>query len=87
MHSAWRSGNRKCISAGASVPDASWKIMRTPSTVSSCPVRVMSTFGTIRLTVPVEVVWPSPAPMPPRGPRGSAAPYMYPARRAIAVPA
>ena len=47
----------------------------------------MVTVGSISVTVPVEVVWPSPAPTPPFGPRGNAAPYMYPARRAIAVPA
>ena len=87
MHSARRSGNRKCISAGASVFGASWNTMWMPSTVSSWPVRVMSTVGGISVTVPVEVVWPSPAPTCPAGPLGSSAPYMYVARRVIAPPA
>ena len=55
MHSARWSGKRKFISAGASVPGVSWKTIRTPSTVSSWPVWVMSTVGGIRVTVPVEV--------------------------------
>ena len=64
------------ISAGASVPGAIWKTIRTPSTVSSCPVVVMSSVGAIRVTVPVDVVCPRPAPTWPCGPRASAAPYM-----------
>ena len=47
----------------------------------------MVTVGSISVMVPLEVVWPRPAPTPPLGPRDSAAPYMYPARRPIAVPA
>ena len=35
MHSARRSGKRKFISAGASVPGVSWKTISIPSTVSS----------------------------------------------------
>ncbi|SLH57272.1 Uncharacterised protein [Mycobacteroides abscessus subsp. abscessus] len=35
MHRARWSGNRKFISAGASVPGVSWKSMRTPSITSS----------------------------------------------------
>jgi hypothetical protein len=50
--------------------------MRMPSTVSSWPVRVMSTVGGMSVTVPVEVVWPRPAPTCPVGPLGSSAPYM-----------
>ena len=50
--------------------------MRTPSTVSSCPVVEISTVGTTSVTVPVDVVCPSPAPTAPCGPRASAAPYM-----------
>ena len=50
--------------------------MRTPSTVSSWPVWVMSTVGAIRAIEPVEVVMPSPAPIWPAGPLASAAPYM-----------
>jgi hypothetical protein len=61
--------------------------MRTPSTTSSCLVLVISSVGGIRPTEPVDVVWPRPAPTCPCGPRGSAAPYMYPALRAMAVPA
>lgn len=74
-------------SAGASVPGVSWKSIRMPSTVSVCPVRVMSRVGGTRPTEPVEVLWPRPAPIWPRSPLGRAAPYMYAARRAIAVPA
>ena len=76
MHRARWSGKKKCISAGASVPGAIWNTMRTPSTVSSWPVVVMSRVGRISVTVPVDVVWPRPAPTWPSGPRGRAAPYM-----------
>ena len=76
MHSARRSGKRKFISAGASVFGVSWNTMWMPSTVSSCPVWVMSTVGGISVTVPVEVVCPRPAPTWPAGPFGSSAPYM-----------
>ena len=41
MHSQPRSGKKKFISAGASVSGVSWNTMRTPSTTSSSPVRVM----------------------------------------------
>jgi hypothetical protein len=40
------------ISAGASMPGAIWKTIRTPSTVSSCPVVVMTSVGGISETVP-----------------------------------
>ena len=50
--------------------------MRTPSMVSSWPVVVMSTVGGMSVASPVEVVWPSPAPICPAGPLSSAAPYM-----------
>ncbi len=52
MHSARCSGKKKFISAGASVPGVIWNTMRMPSTVSSCPVRAMSTVGGISVTVP-----------------------------------
>lgn len=84
---ARRSGKWKCISAGASEPGAIWKTMRRPSTTCSSPVVVISRVGAMRVTVPTEVVWARPAPTCPCGPRGSAAPYMYPARRAMATPA
>ena len=87
MHSARRSGKRKFISAGASVFGVSWNTMRMPSTVTSWPVWVMSIVGAINVTVPVDVVWPRPAPTCPVGPFGSSAPYMYVARRVIAPPA
>lgn len=45
------------------------------------------TVGGISETVPVEVVWPRPAPICAAGPRSRAAPYIYPARRVIAGPA
>ena len=77
MHSARRSGNRKFISTGHSVPGVIWKRMSTPSSVSSWPVWVISSVGGISPTVPTEVVWPSPAPIWPAGPFGSLAPYMY----------
>ncbi len=64
------------ISAGASVPGVIWKRMRTPSTVSSWPVSVMSRLGGTRVIVPSEVVWPRPAPSCPSGPRSSIAPNM-----------
>lgn len=75
-HRARWSGKRKFISAGASVPGVSWKTIRTPSTVSSWPVSVMSTVGGIRLMVPMEVVEPSPAPIWASGALGRFAPYM-----------
>lgn len=62
MHSARRCGRWMCISAGASEPGASWNSIRTPSTVSSWPVEVISTVGGISVTVPVDVVRPRPAP-------------------------
>ena len=87
MQSARWSGKRKFISAGASVPGVSWKTMRTPSSVSSSPVRAMSRVGGISVIEPVEVVRPRPAVTWPSGALSSSAPYMYEARRAIAGPA
>ena len=62
MHRARRCGNRKFISAGASVPGVSWKTISMPSTVSRWPVSVTSSVGGIRLTVPSEAVCPRPDP-------------------------
>ena len=76
MHSAAWSGNRMFISAGASVPGVSWNSIRMPSTTRSSPVAMIVSVGAMRVTVPVEVVWPRPAPTWPSGPRSSAAPYM-----------
>jgi hypothetical protein len=87
MHRAERSGKKKFISLGASVPGVSWKSILTPSTTSRCPVFVTYSVGRTSETVPVLVVCPRPAPTWPAGPLASAAPYMYPARRAMAVPA
>src|SRR6056297_684070 len=84
MHSARLPGKKKFISAGASVSGVFWNTISTPSTVSVWPVWVMSTVGGISEIVPDELVWPSPLPIWPAGPRSSAAPYMYPARRGIA---
>ena len=70
------SGKWMFISAGASVPGVSWKVIRTPSTISVCPVSPTSTVGGISVIVPSEVVWPSPEPSCPSGPRSSSAPYM-----------
>ncbi len=58
------------------MPGVTWNTIRTPSTVSSWPVVVISTVGAMRVTVPVDVVWPSPEPIWSAGPLGSAAPYM-----------
>lgn len=69
-------GKRKFISDGASVPGVSWKTIRTPSTVSCCPVSVMSTVGGMRPIVPVEVPWPRPTPIWPSGAFGRPTPYM-----------
>ena len=74
--SARWSGNQKCISAGASLPGAIWKTIRTPSTVASWPVVEISSVGAISVTVPTDVVCPRPPPTWPRTPRSSAAPYM-----------
>ena len=76
MHSARWSGNRKFISAGASVPGVIWNSIRTPSTTSSEPVAPTSSVGAIRPKVPSGVVWPSPLPTSPCGPLGRRAPYM-----------
>ena len=87
MHSARRSGKRKFISTGHSVPGVIWKRISTPSSVSSWPVWVISSVGGMSPIEPSEVVWPRPAPICPRGPFSSCAPYMYSARRFIAAPA
>lgn len=42
MHGAAWSGKWMFTSAGAPVPGVSWNTIRMPSTVSVCPVRVMS---------------------------------------------
>ena len=86
-HRARSSGRGKFISAGASVPGVSWKTMRTPSSVSSWPVRMMSWVGGTRLTVPFEVVMPRPALICPSADFGSRSPYMKIARRVMALPA
>ena len=72
--SARWSGKKKFISAGHSVPGVFWNTMRTPSSTSSCPVRVMSSVGAIRPTVPVEGAGPSPMPNVPLAPLASATP-------------
>ena len=76
MQRAWWSGKRTFISAGASVPGVSWNSMRMPSTVRCSPVAVMLSVGAMSEGMPIEVVWPRPAPTWPKGPRASAAPYM-----------
>ena len=43
--------------------------------------------GRINVGLPAEVVWPRPPLTPPRALRGSTAPYMYTARRPMALPA
>ncbi len=74
MHSAQRRGSRKFSSEGASVPGVSWNRSSTPSTVSSCPVRLISTVGATRPGRPLEVVKPRPIPSSPVASRSSAPP-------------
>ncbi|MNN73776.1 hypothetical protein D3C81_1899230 [compost metagenome] len=76
-----------CISTGASVPGVIWNTIFTPSRVSSWPVFSISSVGWIRVVLPVDTVTPIPALTPPCGLRGSKAPNMYTARRAMALPA
>ena len=87
MHNARRPGKWKFISAGASVAGVIWKMIRTLSSVSSCPVRVMSSVGAIRPTCPAEEPVPSPIPNVPAVPMGRLVPAWYTPRRSIAVPA
>ena len=63
MQSARRSGKKKFISAGASVPGVTWNMTRTPSIVAYCPVWVTSTVGANSEIVPLEVAMPRPAPI------------------------
>ncbi len=74
MHSARRSGRWKFISEGASVSGVSWKRKSTPSSRSSCPVRVISSVGGSRLGSPCDAVKPSPTPIRPCGPGGRSPP-------------
>ncbi|MCY1351075.1 hypothetical protein D9M69_373300 [compost metagenome] len=76
IHMALNCGNQVFISAGASVPGVIWKTIFTPSTVSSSPVLRMISVGSIRVVVPDEIVWPSPALTLPWALRGSSAPNM-----------
>ncbi|GAB2742974.1 hypothetical protein GCM10027174_15730 [Salinifilum aidingensis] len=64
-----------------------WKTIRTPSTVRCWPVRRMWVVGRTMPTRPVDVPGPRPTLAWPRGPVGSAEPYMNAARRCIAGPA
>ena len=86
-HSARWAGKRKFISAGASVPGVSWNSTVTPSRTSIWPVWVTSWVGAISDTAPFDVAWPRPTPIWPAGPRSRRLPYMYDARRPMAVPA
>ncbi|WP_248870900.1 hypothetical protein AAGT00_18190 [Streptomyces cavourensis] len=47
----------------------------------------MSTVGRISVSVPVDVVMPSPAPIWPSGAFARLSPYMNTARRSMALPA
>ncbi|MGH3502089.1 MAG: hypothetical protein ACRDQA_14575 [Nocardioidaceae bacterium] len=60
----------------ASVPGVSWKTSRTPSAVSSWPVRVMSRLGGMSPNFPEEVAMPGPTPTWPVGLVSRVAPYM-----------
>ena len=82
------SGKKKFISTGHSVPGVIWKRMRTPSSVSSWPVCVISRVGAIRPIVPQRGGHAQAgADLARRRSWGAAAPYMYSARRVMAVPA
>jgi hypothetical protein len=85
--SAPNCGMNQCISAGASVSRASRNSNAMPSIVIVWPVAVISSVGAISVTLPAEVVIPSPAPICPLGSAGSRFPYMYDARRLITFPA
>ncbi len=61
--------------------------MVTPSRTSIWPVWVMSRVGAMSETVPDDGSWPRPQPTWPAGPGSRARPYMYMARRVMAVPA
>ncbi len=88
MHSARNPGNRKFISAGASVPGVRWNSISTPSMVWVSPVTVTSWVGASKPLDPkIGVPRPSPESTWPRSVRGSSIPYMYNARRFMAVPA
>ena len=76
-----------CISAGASVSGASWKMILTPSIVCSSTGCTMLWLGAIRPGVPRAMPLPRPASTWPRGPRGSMEPNWNWARRAIGMPA
>ena len=81
------SGMYQCISAGASVLGAIWKMKVRPSSCRVSPSFSMRRVGSSRPDVPREVASPSPAPTCPRGEGGSREPYMYWARRLMALPA
>ncbi|MNE56716.1 hypothetical protein D3C80_1516450 [compost metagenome] len=69
-------GSQVFISAGASVPGVIWKTIFTPSMVSSWPVRLTYSVGSISVRALVGTVWPRPALTLPCASRGSSAPYM-----------
>ncbi len=74
MHSQPRSGKKKFISAGASALGVIWNTIRTPSTTSSSPVRVMLSVGAIRPGALNGIALPSPQSTCCRGPAGSSGP-------------
>jgi hypothetical protein len=76
MHSARRSGKGKSMATGPSVPGGIENRISTPLSVSSWPVSVISRVGGIGPIEPRDVVWPSPAPICPRGPFSRWAPYI-----------
>ncbi|MCY1273913.1 hypothetical protein D9M69_223720 [compost metagenome] len=86
-HRAFHCGKYISISDGASVPGAIWNSICTPSMVRLSPVLPTRSVGGISVTVPSDTVLPSPASTCPRGPFGSSGPYMYCARRLMALPA
>ena len=69
------------------MPGVTWNTIRTPSTVSSCPVWVMSTVGASSPTDPSDAPAPSPMPTRPVAETGTPLPVWYIPRRSIAVPA
>ena len=80
------SGRKKLSSAGASVSGTSWNSKVTPSITSVWPVSVTSLVTARSEGLPLETPFPIPTSTWPRGPRSRPAPYMYPARLAIAGP-
>ncbi|MCY1549609.1 hypothetical protein D9M68_857850 [compost metagenome] len=86
-HSAFHCGRYISVSAGASVPGAIRNSICTPSMVRVSPVLVIRSVGGTSVSVPCATALPSPASTWPVAERCRLVPYMYWARRLIALPA